>query len=54
MNSPLDADLSELTEYITLESTSLFAQKFPDLVELYQSQIDEKKNSRSNFERRNI
>jgi len=47
MQCDYDQDLSDLTEYITLESIEIFTEKFPSLVEIYQNQIEEKKNSRS-------
>ncbi len=48
MQCDFDKDLSDLTEYITLESIKIFTEQFPSLVNAYQNQIDEKKNSRSN------
>ena len=47
MQCNFDKDLSDLTEYITLESIEIFTEQFPSLVNAYQNQIDEKKNSRS-------
>ena len=47
MNSNQDSDLSNLTEYTTLERIDLFKEKFPNLAQTYQTKIDEKKNSRS-------
>ena len=40
-------DLSELTEYVTLEKPDTFEKVYPRLVDEYRAQIEAKKTSRS-------
>ena len=47
LDSELDTDLSDLTEYVTLEPTGTFAKHFPDLVDKFNAQIEQKKTARS-------
>lgn len=49
MDHPEDKDLSELNQYVTFESISLFEKLYPKLVGDFNQEIDEKKNTRSLF-----
>lgn len=47
MSSSIDEDLSELTEYITLENPEVFEKHYSSLVTEFKSQIEAKKATRS-------
>ena len=49
MNSSIDTDLSELIEYTTLEGPELFEKHYSSLVTEFNSKIEAKKATRSNF-----
>lgn len=47
-----DRDLSDLSEYVTLEKMDLFEKRYPDLVKEYNNKIESKKASRSKKKRK--
>ena len=47
MSSSIDEDLSEMTEYITLENPEVFEKHYASLVTEFKSQIEAKKATRS-------
>ena len=47
MKSNLDRDLSELTEYVTLESKECFEQTYPSIISQYENSIANKKKCKS-------